>query len=155
MPLNITNTISPHQFLSVEPSSCNEWIPFWGHHQPTLIENLTTLCKLCRELLLPVISVTPCTSRGAPPAMQTLCLSEASAALGVFHSRLCKSNSVWRFGRNDRMNFWSPLMKRKHIRKEHTTPQGGALWPACSYRAGLHGTTALSLVFPYTKEHTW
>lgn len=155
MPLNITNIISPHQFPSVKPSSCKEWIPFWGHHQPTLTEILTTLRKLCRKLWLPVISVTPCTLRGAPPALQPLCLSEASATLGVFHGRLRKSNSVWRFGRNDRLNFWSPLMKRKHIRKEHTTPQGGALWPPCSYRTGLHGTTALSLVSPYTKEHTW
>lgn len=117
---NLTQRVPP----SVNPGSCNKWIPFLGHHQPTIIEVLTTLWKLSWELWLQVTSVTPCTwRRGAPPALQTLCLREAPVALGVLHARQCKSNSVWMLRKNNWSNFWSPLMRRKHFRKEHTAPQ--------------------------------
>lgn len=88
---NLTQLVPP----SVNPGSCNKWILFLGHHQPTTIEVLTTLWKLSWELWLLVTSVTPCTCRrGAPLALQTLCLRDAPVALGVFHARQCKSNSV-------------------------------------------------------------
>lgn len=118
---------------SVNPGSCNKWIPFLGHHQPTITKALATLWELSRQLWLLVTAVTPCTWRSeAPPALQTLCLREAPAAQGMLHARLCKSNSVCTFGRNNWLSFLSPLMKRKHIRKEHSTPQraqGGTLPP--------------------------
>lgn len=86
---------------SVNPGSCNKQIPFLGRHLPTVIKVLTTLWKLSWELWLPATSVTPCTRRrGAAPALQTLCLTEAPVALGVLHAMQCKSNSVCMLRRN-------------------------------------------------------
>lgn len=129
VPLNIINIISPHQFLSVNTSSC-WWMdplfgtspayhPHWGFANP-----MGTLL----ELQLPATSLTPCTWRGAPSALQTLCLRGASAALGVLHARLYKSSSLWMLGRNDwtfRLLWWrGSTLGRSilHLKEEHSAP---------------------------------